>query len=304
MPDFKNHKHILILLFALTAIALLFACTPEENADNNKDIPATSISLNMDSLEMEIGGTETLIATVEPSTTTDKIEWSSSSQEVATVTDGEVTAVAPGTAIITAKAGSNTAKCEVIVKEPVLERAVDLGLSVYWAKCNIGADSPEQYGDYYAWGETETKDNYSWETYKWCNNGDYDNLTKYGTVDNKTVLDLEDDVAHLKLGGKWRMPTDEEFTELRTNCTWTWTTENDVNGYKVTAPNGNSIFLPAAGGWNESSLYLEGSLGYYWSSSLNSDSPSIAWRIFFSSGTVHRGDYVRYYGFSVRPVTE
>ena len=127
---------------------------------------------------------------------------------------------------------------------------VDLGLSVKWATCNMGASSPEEYGDYYAWGETETKSTYDWNTYKWCK-GSENTLTKYctdsdyGTVDNKTVLDPEDDVAHVKWGGNWRMPTDAEIEELRENCIWKWTTQNGKNGYKVTSKkNGNSIFLP------------------------------------------------------------
>ena len=129
--------------------------------------------------------------------------------------------------------------------------AVDLGLpsGIKWATCNVGATKPEEFGGYYAWGETEEKDDYSWGTYKWCN-GSSTTMTKYcidssyGTVDNKTVLDLEDDVAHVKWGGSWRMPTRAEQEELRNNCTWTWTTQNAVNGYKVTSKtNGNSIFL-------------------------------------------------------------
>ena len=186
----------------------------------------------------------------------------------------------------------------------------DLGLSVVWAACNIGANMPEDYGDYYAWGEIDTKSNYNWPKYQWCK-GSSDRLTKYnnsgsyGTVvDNKTVLDPEDDVAHVKLGGSWRMPTIEEWTELRAKCTWTWTTENGVNGYRVTGTNGNSIFLPAAGYRHETYLEYPGSRGYYWSSSLNTDDPSYAWRVdFYSDGIYKRGDY-RLLGQSVRPVSE
>ncbi len=131
---------------------------------------------------------------------------------------------------------------------------VDLGLpsGLKWATCNVGATAPEAYGDYYAWGETAPKTIYNWSTYKWCN-GSYDTQTKYctsssyGTVDNKTVLDLADDAARANWGGAWRMPTDEEWTELRENCTWTWTNLNGKNGYEVKGANGNSIFLPAAG---------------------------------------------------------
>ena len=133
---------------------------------------------------------------------------------------------------------------------------VDLGLSVKWATCNVGASKPEEYGDYFAWGETQPKNTYDWSTYKWCN-GSYDTQTKYctkssyGTVDNKTQLELSDDAARANWGGSWRMPTDAEMTELREQCTWTWTTQNGVYGYKVTSKKSGytnkSIFLPAAG---------------------------------------------------------
>ena len=187
---------------------------------------------------------------------------------------------------------------------------VDLGVSVKWASCNLGANKPEEYGDYYAWGETGTKKTYSLSVYKWCN-GTYNSITKYNTrsssgrVDNKTVLDAADDVARAKLGDKWRMPTDAEWAELRTKCTWTWTTQNGVNGYKVTSKiNGNNIFLPAAGHWYETYLLVAGSLGYYWSSSLCTGSPCNAWYVYFYSGGVGRDDRSRFHGFSVRPVRE
>ena len=185
---------------------------------------------------------------------------------------------------------------------------VDLGLSVKWATCNVGASSPEEYGDYYAWGETETKDTYAWSTYKWWK-GSFDTQTKYctdssyGTVDNKKVLESSDDVAQVKWGGSWRMPTDTEITELRENCTWTWTTQGGMNGYKVTSnKNGNSIFLPAAGYRSYSSLCYAGSDGGYWSSSLDTSYPSNAWYVYFDSSYVFRNFFLRYYGLSVRPV--
>ena len=187
---------------------------------------------------------------------------------------------------------------------------VDLGLSVKWATCNVGANKPEEYGDYFAWGETEPKSTYNGSTYKWCN-GDYDNLTKYctdsdyGTVDNKTTLDLSDDAARANWGGSWRMPTKEEQQELINNCTWTWTTQNGVNGYKVTSDkNGKSIFLPAAGYRYDSSLYYAGSIGYYWSSSLDTGDPIIAYDLYIYSGYVVWGYYYRCLGLAVRPVCQ
>ena len=184
---------------------------------------------------------------------------------------------------------------------------VDLGLSVKWATFNVGANKPEDYGDYFAWGETESKNTYSWSTYKWCN-GSSTTLTKYctnssyGTVDNKKTLELSDDAAYTNWGGKWRTPTDAELTELRTQCTWTWTTQNGVNGYKVTGTNGNSIFLPTAGYRYNSSLGSAGSYGYYWSSTLEISSSSFALNVGFNYGYVSSYRYDRYFGRSVRPV--
>ena len=190
--------------------------------------------------------------------------------------------------------------------------AVDLGLSVKWATFNVGATKPEEYGGYYAWGETEEKDIYNWGTYKWCN-GSEDTMTEmtkyctdssYGTVDNKTVLDLEDDVAHVNWGGDWRMPTKAEQDELRTKCTWQWTTLNGVNGYNVTGPNGNSIFLPAAGFRRAAYRDDCGSYGYYWSSSLYEGESLSAYRWYFFSGYCRWGSVYRHDGQSVRPVSK
>jgi hypothetical protein len=187
---------------------------------------------------------------------------------------------------------------------------VDLGLSVKWATCNVGASTPEGYGYYFAWGETQPKSTYNWSTYKWCY-GSYDTQTKYctsssfGTVDNKTVLEPADDAATVNWGGSWRMPTKAEQDELRNNCTWTWTTQNGVNGYKVTSKsNGNSIFLPAAGYRDDSSLSNAGSTGYFWSSSLLTDYPYRAYGLSFYSVYVSRISNYRYYGQSVRPVCQ
>ena len=188
--------------------------------------------------------------------------------------------------------------------------SVDLGLSVKWAACNVGASSPEEYGGYYAWGETEKKSDYSWSTYKWCNGSD-DSMTKYctnsdyGTVDNKTVLDPEDDVAHIKWGGSWRMPTLNEIKELLNECTWEWTSLNGVNGQLVIGSNGNSIFLPAAGIRYGTELGFRGSDGGYWSATLGGINSDRAYGLSFHDG----GSYLislwyRDYGHTVRPVTE
>lgn len=207
---------------------------------------------------------------------------------------------------------------------------VDLGLpsGLKWATMNVGATTPEGYGDYFAWGETKpyyaeghSQDNpcsnwktgkigYYWAGYKWSN-GSYDTLAKYnthsdsGTVDNKTVLEPADDAARQNWGGSWRMPTQSEFLELYDNCTWTWTTLNSVFGYKVAGSNGNWIFLPAAGYRYEMYLKDDGSNGNYWSSTLNP---------IYSYKATYLGFYSSYFnpyfngnrtnGQSVRPVTE
>ena len=184
------------------------------------------------------------------------------------------------------------------------KEAVDLGVSVKWATCNLGATKPEEYGNYYAWGETTTKSDYSWSTYKYGS----DALTKYctdshyGTVDNKTTLEAGDDAATQNWGGNWRMPTIEEWEELFEKCTWKWTTLNGVNGYEVKATNGNSIFLPAAGCRDYDELYDAGSYGYFWSSSLSTSYPSSAQGVSFGSGTRRTGSSRRHCGHSVRPV--
>lgn len=188
---------------------------------------------------------------------------------------------------------------------------VDLGLpsGTLWATCNVGASSPEEYGDYFAWGETEPKDYYDWSTYKWCN-GSSDTMTKYctdsilgynGFTDGKTELDPEDDAAYVNWGSSWRMPTIEQQIELIGNCSWTWTTQNGVKGYLVTGANGNSIFLPAAGRYGRS-LYQVGSNGYYRSGALWSGGADNASSLFFHSMYVGLINGYRYYGYTVRAV--
>jgi uncharacterized protein (TIGR02145 family) len=189
---------------------------------------------------------------------------------------------------------------------------VDLGLpsGLLWATCNVGADSPEDYGDYFAWGETQPKDIYDWSTYQYCN-GTYNTLTKYcnnssygynGFTDNLTTLLPEDDAATANWGSGWRMPTKEEWQELYNNTTCTWTTQNGVNGRLFTAVNGNSLFLPAAGYRGNSSLSYVGSYGSYWSSSLYTGGPYDAWGFYFDSDDYNVGNGSRGYGHSVRGV--
>ena len=206
--------------------------------------------------------------------------------------------------------------------QPTMEY-VNLGLysGLKWAKCNLGASKPSDYGSYYAWGETEPKAEYTWATYKWMQAGQSDemHITKYTIADgqtegiwydaggnfigdNKTTLEAADDAATRKLGSPWRMPTKEEIRELLDHCTWNWTTQDGVNGCEVKGPNGNSIFLPAAGYREGSELNGAGSWGRYWSSSLSTGRSFNARVLYFRSDGHAWNDTSRYPGFTVRPV--
>ena len=177
---------------------------------------------------------------------------------------------------------------------------VDLGLSVKWATFNVGASKPEDYGDYFAWGETEPKETYSWATYKW---GTSSNLTKYNTTDGKTILDPEDDAAQVHWGDKWRMPSKEEVDELTQQCSWIWTTHNNVNGYKVTGPNGNSIFLPAAGYKGAGPTYPAGEDGLYWTNTTEKQHYSYLIVLHDDAPPTQAGRQgTRCFGFTIRPV--
>ena len=160
--------------------------------------------------------------------------------------------------------------------------AVDLGLSVKWANMNVGAKKESGFGTYFAWGETQPKEYYSWKTYAWSR-GDSQFLTKYSTTDKRTQLALADDAARTNLGGEWRMPTVDEYEELIANCTWQWITKDGVNGYKITSKKtGNSIFLPITGCRFYADIQLRGVSGIYWTSSLYTANPNKAWCLEFN----------------------
>ena len=190
-------------------------------------------------------------------------------------------------------------------KESVV--VVDLGLpsGTLWADRNVGADNPEDAGDYFAWGETTTKSTYSWSNYKHGNDGDSVVAKKYNKSDRRTTLERIDDVAYQQWGSDWCLPTQAQIEELGDECTWTWTTRNGKNGYEVKSKrNGNSIFLPATGyKGSDGTTSSLGSYGYYWSSSLGAGYPDDARGLNFGSNYVDAG-YVggRSYGQSVRPV--
>ena len=172
---------------------------------------------------------------------------------------------------------------------------VDLGLpsGLKWATCNIGASCPEEYGDYFAWGDTSTKSNY--ESYNCASM-----LKSWGDIGGNSSRDA----ATANWGGSWRMPTEAEYQELIDNCTWIWTTQDGKNGYKVTGPNGQSVFLPAAGFRNGDTLCKDGKGGYYWSSTLDKSRTVDAYYLFFHEGYRGVDRYGHDLGLSVRPVLE
>ncbi|MBO4721441.1 MAG: dockerin type I repeat-containing protein, partial [Muribaculaceae bacterium] len=189
---------------------------------------------------------------------------------------------------------------------------VDMGLpsGTLWATTNVGADKPEDYGDYFAWGETAPKDVYDWSTYQWCN-GAHNTLTKYcansshgynGFVDNLTELEPEDDAATANWGAEWCMPSKDQIQELQANCTWEWTQRNNVDGYLVTSNlNGATLFFPAAG-YNNNSPTAVGTRGYYWSRTHYGKTSYLAYNLLFSTTNVGCGTDGRNFGRSVRPV--
>ena len=227
---------------------------------------------------------------------------------VLTVDKNEGSERRTGKVTIRQKNGSLSSTISVM-QYSLISGGVDMGLSVNWAECNLGARTPEGYGDYYAWGEIEVKDQYLWSNYKWALNDDNKTITKYcpsdqpeywggsGSPDGKTVLDPEDDVAHVRMGGKWRIPTDGEWMELWENCTWTWTAQNGTFGRLIVSNiNGNSIFLPAT--------EVIGSVGHYWTSTVYPLYSNGTWFGWFTSDTIGRGIGKRSEGKTIRPVTD
>ena len=298
-------KHYLLLLAFLVAVSSLFVSC----GDNDNELSSIICKITVK------GDGDGVVSITNYIGTSVNVLLGSNVEVVATPADGSVFTgwyVAGSNAPVNNDerfiftASENITLVAVFCK--IEHQAVDLGLSVKWANMNVGATSPEDYGGYYAWGEIKEKFEYYWSTYKWCN-GSSTTMTKYctnssyGTVDNRTVLDPKDDVAHVKWGGSWRMPTKAEQDELRNNCTWTWTTQNGDNGYTVTGSNGNSIFLPAAGLRYGTEVDYRGSYGHYWSSSLYGYT-SYAYSLIFSSGSYYWDNGYRCYGFSVRPVCD
>ena len=282
----------------------------------------TEIYFALSEMGVFIGDPRRITPVILPEDASDQsVSWSSSNNSIATVSSsGEVTGVSEGKAVITATTvdGGYSASCTVFVfRAPSLEDSpeyVDMGLSVKWASRNLGATMPEEYGDYFAWGETEPKDVYTWETYKWCAGSEY-TLTKYcgissygynGFVDYKTQLDDEDDAAKVRLGGKWRMPTIEEMVDLVDYCVAVPSVVNGVGGcYLVSKNTRNAIFIPASGviPGDRASFGISnlGVASYYLSKSTTSR--YVPYCLFVSSSEVSK--YIatsRQEGHTIRPV--
>ena len=309
-------KKYYILIFAVLLCTL--SCQKTDKNEENK----ISFELSSSELTIERGGTAKLTLTT-TSNATGEIKWSSSNEKVATVNDGLITAITVGTTTITATAGNQKAECKVEVH---ITGAVDLGLSVYWAESSLKKGNTNE-DAYYAWGETELKLN---------SDGSYQNYTEGNHIytfskpedptfyyytkyipeqfvgvwggpgdkpDNKLTLDIEDDVARVKLGGKWRLPTKKEMQDLIDKCEWTWKNNGNSNGYEVTSKTtGKSIFLPAGG-------YLEAGIispytGYYWSTELGTVKSTWGSCLNFTDTEKKIGEFVRYVGCYIRPVTE
>ena len=327
-------------------------------------VAVTSVVLNKTSIELAEGSTEQLTATVKPDNATDKtVTWSTSNSTYVTVDNtGKVTAVKAGEATITATASGKTADCKVTV---TVEEVVDLGLSVKWRAWNVGATKPIEYGDYFGWGETEPYytglsygnnsglDANGWKSgksygYNWRSNkhrtsgfnayeegtnhlivSKYNTQEGNGPVDNKTVLDAEDDPASVILGGGWRTPTNAEWQELLDNCTIEYIKAYDflykegsnpgfaASAMKFTSKkNGKSIIIPLAGYFmNEYLYYWNAYYGFYWSSSMptsyipeGSDgkewAPAVAWMCYMKNTEAHLSCFDRCNGMTVRPVKD
>ena len=219
-------------------------------------------------------------------------------------------------ASLTLAQGAKAEPADNAVSAFVSAEAIDLGLSVRWASCNLGAVDALDFGYYYAWGETTPKERYALPTYMLANaytdDLEYPHLTKYcdkakdgdnGFVDNKTVLEPGDDAATANWGEEWRMPTDAEWTELRENCTWTWEMQGSHSGYRVTSKTkGTSIFLPAAGYRIRTIFDAVGQTGHYWSSTVEENHCISAMEFRFTETFMRGSSAYRYCGLTVRPV--
>ena len=267
------------------------------------------------SIEISVGGHATLEPILVPEGTSTSYTWTSDDSSIASVNYGKVTGVKVGTTTITVKTANelqSTCKVTVVSQngkddeedadDPTTGTVdgyefIDLGLSVKWATVNVGATKPEEYGNYYAWGETTTKSTFSWSNYKYGSGAS--NCTNIGS----NISGTQYDAAYVNWGSRWRMPTKTEYSEMISKCQFEPFTENGVKGYKITGPNGNSIFLPIAG-VKRSSVSSE---CRYWASNVNSyGNEGEALLITTKSGTAHPSmmSQMRFIGIPIRAVTE
>ncbi len=280
-------------------------------------IPVESVTIVPDEVTVNITGDPvTLSARVTPPNASEgAIVWASSDEKVVRVDNGRLRGVAPGSAIVsaTAKDGSGAkGECRVtVVRIPT--DAVDMGLSVYWSPCNLGTSKPESAGAYFAWGEISSKESYSWSTYALCDGTDrslkaYNVSSGYGVVDNVMRLELKDDAARSIMGGRWRIPTKEEWDELRNDCTWTLGTMNKVQGYYITSKKegytDKTIFLPFAGYMSGSEVKFNTGHGYYWMADLYKATPSKAYIEYIHSTGYSWNTNIRCDGLTIRPVSD
>lgn len=317
--DFNNHGHALGLDFAED----YYEIYPEGRSYGelirpvySGETPANTISISHFSLKeseitLSVGDRYQLHFDMD-SLPVSPLLFAKANNSLMAYSDGSIIAYAPGTTTIEANLGEYISQCVVTVLEPqIVAEAVDLGLSVNWATCNLGAESPEKDGYYYAWGETQPKKEYSANTYRW-----YDResgmFTKYitdslsGQVDGKTVLDAEDDAAHEYWGGNWRMPSNKEIQELISLCDWEQTTINGVEGYKISSQvegyENNWIFIPITG-CKVGTTFFEDEEGYYWTNTVNQDDQTMADYLYLDRDYMSVWHYYRYQGRSIRAVT-
>ena len=307
-----------------------FGIRPVWEGESGEELSPDKLTLDITTVNMQVRTSCEIHATAVPALFEKVLTWSSSDERVVTVSDGKLIAWSPGKATVTVGYGGRTVRCSVTVtSRAVPEGAVDLGTvitdvrdsycrvyRVFWAKYNLGASKPEECGNYYAWGETKPKTTYSLDNYKWCSSSRDTTYTKFcpadlpsrwggeGKPDGLTSLrnSLEDDAARAALGGGWRIPSPEEWQLLKQQCTWVWTNVNGIKGYIVSSPNGNSIFLPAAG-WMWNRKEDVDTYGYYLSSALAITANSAKCIRIQKSGIYDHNCY-RFYGIPIRPVTE
>lgn len=314
-----KHTAYLFAAIAVIAAGMFISCEKEAGKVNPQNpviyenaVAVEGITLDKTSIKFKAKEEEVILtATITPENASDKrILWKSSDEKVAKVSNGVVESVAEGTCTISATtyAGNFVAYCSVsFPKEEIDSRAVNLygssNKTFYWSSVNFGAETPEEFGSYFAWGELDPKTEYSWAEYivpllSWCGT-DKDPLK--GVADIKGTAN---DVIKAKWGEGWRMPTNAEVALIVDNLDWEWTSSEGVYGYKVSNPDtGKSIFLPVAGYYDATVLAAPGAKGRYWTSTAGEEVYA-AWSLDFEYGSVTLDQHSRNLGFVIRPVLD